>query len=308
MASASLRAVASECLAGPSTGRGPLALQRSRLELCPCSCASVGSWLPLFVVALLVFAPSISAQPVTGVIDGDTIVVEGVGSVRLIGMDTPETVDPREPVQFFGSEASEFTRRMAEGKVVRLDYDWQRKDKYDRPLAYVYLPNGEFLNAEIVKQGYGHAYTSYPFKYLDEFRSYEREARAAERGLWGSHGNDVVLLTSGDGQAKVDPDQIVYVTRTGTKYHRRGCRSLARSQTPIALKNVGSYGACSICRPPVLSDTTSKTPDVVHAAPKSGPKTMQPASSGRCQAITKKGTQCSRRAQAGSSYCWQHAR
>jgi endonuclease YncB( thermonuclease family) len=260
------------------------------------------------LIALTLLIPSgIHAQVVTGVIDGDTISVEGIGSVRLIGVDTPETVDPREPVQLFGREASDFTRRMAEGKIVRLDYDWQRKDKYNRTLAYVYLPDGNFLNAEIVKQGYGHAYTTYPFKYLDEFRAYEREAREAERGLWGTHSHDAVLLASGDGQGKVDPDQIVYVTRTGTKYHRAGCRSLARSQIPIALKNVGSYGACGICRPPVLSDTTSKTPDVLHAAPRSEPK-AQPASSGRCQATTKKGAQCSRRAQAGSSYCWQHQR
>jgi micrococcal nuclease len=243
------------------------------------------------------------------VIDGDTIAVEGVGSVRLIGVDTPETVDPRKPVQFFGQEATTFTRRMAEGKVVRLDYDWQRKDKYDRTLAYVYLPDGLLLNAEIVKQGYGHAYTNYPFKYLDQFRGYEREARDAGRGLWGSNSTNAVLLVAATaGQEKVDPEQTVYVTRTGTKYHRAGCRSLARSQIPVALKNVGSHGACSICRPQVLSGPEAKTPAVVRASPRSEPRTTQPASSGQCQATTKKGAQCSRRAQAGSSYCWQHGR
>jgi micrococcal nuclease len=110
--------------------------------------------------------------------------VAGVGTVRLIGVDTPETVDPRAPVQFFGKEASEFTRRMAEGKVVRLEFDVQRTDKYERTLSYVYLSDGTFLNAEIVKQGYGHAYVKYPFKYLDQFRGYEREAREGRRGLW----------------------------------------------------------------------------------------------------------------------------
>ena len=110
----------------------------------------------------------------------------GVGTVRLIGVDTPETVDPRKPVQFFGKEASEFTRRMAQGKVVRLEFDAPRTDKYQRTLAYAYLPDGTFLNAEIVKQGYGHAYVQYPFKYLDQFRGYEREAREAGRGLWGA--------------------------------------------------------------------------------------------------------------------------
>jgi micrococcal nuclease len=100
-------------------------------------------------------------------------------------VDTPETKDPRQPVQYFGEEAAAFTRRMVEGKRVRLEYDWERKDTYGRTLAYVYLEDGTFLNAEIIRQGYGFAYTRFPFKYLEEFRKLEREAREARRGLWG---------------------------------------------------------------------------------------------------------------------------
>jgi micrococcal nuclease len=124
----------------------------------------------------------------TRVIDGDTIVVTIGGQeekVRLIGVDTPETVHPRKPVEYFGKEASEFTRRMVEGKGIRLEYDWQTRDKYRRLLAYVYIEDGTFLNAEIIKQGYGFAYTRYPFKHLDDFRQYEKEAREHNRGLWG---------------------------------------------------------------------------------------------------------------------------
>ena len=73
---------------------------------------------------------------------------------------------------------------MVEGKKVRLEYDWQRKDKYNRTLAYIYLEDGTFLNAELIKQGYGHAYTRYPFKYLEQFRKYEKEARGNKKGLW----------------------------------------------------------------------------------------------------------------------------
>ena len=124
------------------------------------------------------------------VIDGDTIIVRGVGRIRLIGVDTPETADPRRPVEFFGREASGFTRRMLEGKRVRLEYDWERTDRYGRTLAYVRLLDGTLLNAEIIRQGYGHAYTRFPFKYLDEFRQYEREAREARRGLWGGQAGD----------------------------------------------------------------------------------------------------------------------
>ena len=127
-----------------------------------------------------------SALPTcTRVIDGDTIVVERIGKVRLIGVDTPETVHPSKPVEYFGKEASAFSKRMVEGKKVKLKYDVKKKDKYGRTLAYVYLENGTFLNAEIIKQGYGHVYIKYPyFKYLDEFIKYEIEARENKRGLW----------------------------------------------------------------------------------------------------------------------------
>ena len=118
------------------------------------------------------------------VIDGDTLLLTNGEKVRLIGVDTPETKHPQKPVQRFGREAYLFTRELVEGKEVRLDFDWQRRDKYGRLLAYVYLTDGTFLNAEIIIQGYGFAYTRFPFKYLEEFRKYEREARENKRGLW----------------------------------------------------------------------------------------------------------------------------
>ena len=122
---------------------------------------------------------------VTRFIDGDTVVVEGVGTVRLIGVDTPETVDPRRPVQYFGMEASDFTKQLATGKRVRLEFDQDRTDRYGRTLAYLYLqPDNLLLNAEIIRQGYGFAYTQFPFRMMADFRALEREAREAGRGLW----------------------------------------------------------------------------------------------------------------------------
>lgn len=126
------------------------------------------------------------AQVVERVVDGDTIIVAGIGRVRLIGVDTPETVDPRRPVQFFGREASAFAKRLLEGKSVRLEYDQPRTDRYGRTLAYVWLPDGPMANREIIRRGYGHAYTRFPFRYLEEFRALEREARLAGHGLWGA--------------------------------------------------------------------------------------------------------------------------
>jgi micrococcal nuclease len=118
------------------------------------------------------------------VIDGDTIQLDGGERVRLIGVDTPETVDPRRPVQYFGKEASAFTRRHAEGRTVRLEFGDETFDRYHRTLAYVYLPDGTFLNAEIIRQGYGFAYTRFPFRYQEEFVRLERQAREERRGLW----------------------------------------------------------------------------------------------------------------------------
>lgn len=119
------------------------------------------------------------------VVDGDTIVLDNGEKIRLIGVDTPETKHPKKPVQYFGKEASAFTKKEIEGRQVRIEYDWQRTDRYQRTLAYVYrLPDNFFLNAELIKQGYGHAYTRFPFKYLDEFRKYEKEARESNKGLW----------------------------------------------------------------------------------------------------------------------------
>ena len=145
----------------------------------------------LLLVISLVLSSIVTAQDFylcTRVIDGDTIAVEKNGKkekVRLIGVDTPETVHPSKPVEYFGKEASEFTRKNVESKRVRLEYDWQSRDKYRRLLAYVYIEDGTFLNAEIIRQGYGFAYTRFPFKYLKDFRQYEREARGNNRGLWG---------------------------------------------------------------------------------------------------------------------------
>ena len=143
------------------------------------------SYLFLFLITLSVINTYASDfRTVKRVIDGDTIVLENGERVRLIGVDTPETVHPNKPVQYFGKEASAFTKNMVEGKKVKLEYDWQRKDRYGRTLAYVYLEDGTHLNAEIIKQGFGFAYTKYPFKNMDEFKDYEKNTRKAGKGLW----------------------------------------------------------------------------------------------------------------------------
>jgi micrococcal nuclease len=136
----------------------------------------------------------LDAQPglyrVTQVIDGDTIEVSidnRLERVRLLGIDTPETHDPRKPVQCFGEVAAAYAEGMLDGKNVRLEPDPQNsdRDKYQRLLRYVYLSDGTLVNAQLIREGYAFAYTVFPLTRLDEFRELERQARTAGRGLWG---------------------------------------------------------------------------------------------------------------------------
>lgn len=132
----------------------------------------------------IIDAPSSGLVKVTRVIDGDTIEIEGGERVRYIGIDTPETVDPRKPVQCFGVEASRKNKELVEGKEVRLEKDITDTDKYGRLLRYVWIGD-TLINLELVKQGFAQSY-SYPpdVKYQDDFVKAEREARDAKRGLW----------------------------------------------------------------------------------------------------------------------------
>ena len=123
------------------------------------------------------------------VVDGDTLVIDGGLPVRLIGVDTPETKDPRRPVQCFGREAAAFlTSLLPKGTGVRLVGDVEQQDQYDRTLAYAYrLPDGLFVNAELVRNGYAQVLTIAPnVAHADDFVALAAEARAAGRGLWSA--------------------------------------------------------------------------------------------------------------------------
>ena len=124
---------------------------------------------------------------VTRVIDGDTIEIEGGATVRYIGIDTPETVHPEKPVEYFGKEATEKNREFVEEKRVYLEKDVQDKDKYGRLLRYVWVDD-VMVNAELVRLGYAYSYTYPPnVKYQKYFLQLEKEAREEGRGLWANH-------------------------------------------------------------------------------------------------------------------------
>lgn len=120
------------------------------------------------------------------VIDGDTIELASGQKVRYIGIDTPETVDPRRDLQCFGKEASSYNKTLVEGKEIYLEKDVSQTDRYGRLLRYIYLEeNGISINEQLVKEGYAMA-SSYPpdIKYQEKFRLAEQKARNNQKGLW----------------------------------------------------------------------------------------------------------------------------
>jgi micrococcal nuclease len=145
------------------------------------------------IAALKAQLSSMTQGLVIRIVDGDTIVVSfnaatGLGldeRVRLIGVNTPETVDPRKPVERFGKEAALFAEERLLNRTVLLAFDPKLRDYYGRLLAYVFLEDGSLFNLAIVAEGYGFAYTKYPFPFMEEFRKAERGARERKKGLWG---------------------------------------------------------------------------------------------------------------------------
>jgi len=220
-----------------------------------------------------------SPHTVLEVIDGDTVKIDYDGTattVRLIGVDAPETVHPEKPVEFYGKQASAFLKNLLKGESVYVEVPAapSDRDKYDRLLAYLYRsPDGLFVNLEIVRQGYGHAYTEFPFEHLELFRHYEKVARESEKGLWDREaklaeeprpvtlfGSPIPTPLVKESRLRAEPpsgkaassDVTVYVTKTGKKYHRDGCRYLSKSKIAVSLSEAKArgYGPCSVCGPP----------------------------------------------------------
>ena len=127
-----------------------------------------------------------SSYAVERVVDGDTLLLEDRTRVRLLGVDTPETKRPDLPVDPLGLEAAEFMRRHVDGRPVRLEFDRERRDRFGRVLAYVYVDQ-LLLNEELIRNGYSRAETYFPYseQMKRRFRAAEDEARAARRGGWG---------------------------------------------------------------------------------------------------------------------------
>ena len=132
-----------------------------------------------------------STGQVLRIVDGDTIKVrlgDRTETVRYLGVDTPETVKPNTPVQCYGKQASEYNRRQVEGRQVRLRYSVERRDRYGRLLAYVYVDGSKrSINADLVARGYGEELVIPPnVEHAERYRRLEQEARNRRLGLWGA--------------------------------------------------------------------------------------------------------------------------
>ncbi len=200
---------------------------------------------------ILLFILLLQSPPASGVVervvDGDTFVLASGERVRLIGIDTPETVHPSRGVEPYGKQASDFSKSLLAGKRVRLVYDVQVRDRYGRLLAYVYLSDGTFVNAELVKRGFAQVSTYPPnVKHQDTFLALQREARSAQRGLWG------VAQEAPAVRPPPTPDRAgsVWVNGSSQVYHKENCRHVTARSTRINRNDLPDGArACRVCKP-----------------------------------------------------------
>ena len=179
------------------------------------------------------------------VADGDTVTLETLGTVRFIGVDTPEKNHPQLPVQFMSKEAGAFTRKLCLGKRIRLEYDAfdeDKRGKYGRILAYLYLEDGTFIQKELLTHGFATAYTKYPFdeKRKNDFLSWEREAQRKGTGLWKNRGMTEALWVLNQRPLLIQMEKV-----TGGKYRLRIGRWSSRDfpEKEISINLAQLYGA-----------------------------------------------------------------
>lgn len=147
----------------------------------------IAGWYNGWISRSTVVEPRVTGETVrvTRVIDGDTFETADGKKVRYIGINAPESVDPRRRAECFGKEATHFHRELVEGQEVRLEKDVSETDKYGRLLRFVFLSDGTLVNETLVSEGYAYA-SVYPpdISKREVFIQAEKEAREAQRGLW----------------------------------------------------------------------------------------------------------------------------
>lgn len=215
---------------------------------------------------------------VTRVVDGDTIIVDVDGTeerIRMIGIDTPESVHPDADRNVeYGKVASAFTREKLQDQNVTLEYDVEERDRYGRILAYVWL-DGEMLNKTLLQEGHAKVATYPPnVKYVDDFTALQEQARDNEKGVWAydvfekidpalpivannSSGDSSEVSSASQSDTKQPEVAYTYVGNSNTKkFHESGCRSVKQmaAHNIVAFEtrddaiNRG-YDPCKVCNP-----------------------------------------------------------
>ena len=241
-------------------------------------------------------APPEGFQRVTRLVRGDTIEVDGVGVVRLIGIETPDGKAPREVYGAHGQQSLAFAEKTLLDQDVRLEFDPayqanQHKDDKEQTLAYVYTRDGLLVNSEMVKRGYAMVQATEQFRLIDDFRSYERDAMQAMRGVWGLDTSSTSTASTGTPPPATDekprrlnplmpseigpnlpalsgssgvsspatPSEAMVMTSSSDRmYHKSGCEYLGKRKQALPLSQARSsgYAACGRCYP----STTLKAP------------------------------------------------
>lgn len=202
--------------------------------------------------------PEKKLYPVIKAIDGDTISVDvdGVATVlRLIGINTPETVDPRKPVECFGTEASNKAKDILTGKKVSLESDDTQsdRDKYNRPLRYIFLEDGTNFNKLMIEEGYAYEYTyDIPYKYQAEFKDAQQKAEASKMGLWA--GDTCSGKLNGQTSGAIKPQSTTAITEkslvtTTPTFSGGSCGSKTKCGQMISCEEAKYYlNSCGVSR------------------------------------------------------------
>jgi micrococcal nuclease len=206
-------------------------------------------WKQSRIRTLSSFAPVTVEAKCVRAVDGDTIQLDNGEKVRYIGMDTPETKHPHKPVQVFGHEASAANRKLVEGRRVTLEYDVEKRDRYQRLLAYVHV--GEvFVNAALLAEGYAQTSTYPPnVRYADMFSCIQRSAREGGKGLWGAeHAGDNTVSRS-VGKYLGNNHSHIYHYPTCRWAQKISPQNAIWFESAAAARKAG-YRACRVCKPP----------------------------------------------------------
>jgi micrococcal nuclease len=180
---------------------------------------------------------------VVRVIDGDSLVLEGGLQVRVLGIDAPEMGKNGHPPDFLAYKARQFLADLTLGKLVRCEYDRLRYDHYGRLLAYLFLPDGTFINAALVRQGLARVYFHAPnFHYREALLAAQRQAIQARRGVW---------------QQLLQQDELYYLGNRNTlRLHRPNCPLAAQMApahrvkfTSLEKAYLKGYSPCRSCKP-----------------------------------------------------------